>query len=141
MSTFSDLMQKFGRGENATAGFLLSWFLGVDTNNTAVTWAPKVTATIAAGSLGAQGAANIATGQVALSTSPATLAAARATRRSVLIKNIDPSITIYIGPATVSSSNGLPLKAGESVSVDWVGLVQAVSASGTPTAAYVETYD
>lgn len=87
------------------------------------------------------GAANIATNQVALSVTAGTLVAARATRRSVMIKNLDPSIKVYIGPATVTVANGMELKGGESVSVDWVGLIQGIAASGTPTVAYMETYD
>lgn len=88
-----------------------------------------------------QGAANIATGQVATSTTAATFVIARATRRSATLKNTDASITVYIGPATVTSSNGMPLKAGESISVDWVGLIQVIAASGTPTVAYVDVWD
>ena len=83
----------------------------------------------------------MANGQVATSTAAATLVAARATRRSVVIKNMDTTITIYIGVATVTAANGLPLLPGESVSIDWVGLIQAIAASGTPTVAYAETYD
>lgn len=89
----------------------------------------------------AKGAASIASAQAAASTSAATLVASRATRRSVTIKNIDPAITVYVGPATVTSGNGMQLKAGESISIDWVGLVQVIAASGTPTVAYMETYD
>lgn len=88
-----------------------------------------------------QGAANFATGQVATSTTAATFVAARATRRAVTLKNLDTSITVYIGPATVTSANGMPLKAGESISVDWVGLIQVIAASGTPTVAYADTWD
>ena len=88
-----------------------------------------------------QGAANMANNQVATSVTAATLVAARATRRSVVIKNMDSLITVYIGVATVTTANGLPLLAGESVSIDWVGLIQVIAASGTPVVAYSETYD
>lgn len=87
------------------------------------------------------GAANIATGQVAASTTAATLVAARATRRGVLIKNLDAAIKVYVGPATVTAANGMELKAGESFVVDWTGLIQVIAASGTPAVAYLETYD
>lgn len=88
-----------------------------------------------------QGAANMANGQIATSTAAATLVAARATRRSVVIKNMDATITVYVGVATVTAANGLPLLAGESVSIDWVGLIQVIAASGTPSVAYCETFD
>jgi len=87
------------------------------------------------------GAANMANGQVTSSTSAATLVPARATRRSVTIRNTDSSISVYVGIATVTSVNGMLLKAGESISLDFTGLVQVISASGSPVVAYVETYD
>lgn len=87
------------------------------------------------------GAAHTATGQVATSTSAGTLLAARATRRSATFVNMDTSITVYIGPATVSAANGLRLKAGESINIASVDALQVIAASGTPTVNYVELYD
>lgn len=86
-------------------------------------------------------APNFATGQVATSTTAATFVVARATRRSVTLKNEDAAITVYIGPATVTSGNGFPLKANQSISVAWVGLIQVIAASGTPTVSYADEYD
>lgn len=92
--------------------------------------------------LKAPGAANYANGQVATSTTAGTLIAARATRRSVLFRNLDATISVYIGAASpLTSSTGMLLKAGESVTVDTTALIQVIAASGTPTVAYVETYD
>jgi hypothetical protein len=88
-----------------------------------------------------QGAANVAVAQLATSTSAATLVAARATRRGVTIRNHDTSISVYVGPATVTASNGLLLKAGESVYVTWVGLIQVIAASGTPTVGTWDEWD
>lgn len=87
------------------------------------------------------GAANFATGQITTSTTAATFVIARATRRSVTLKNTDAAIVVYFGPATVTSSNGFPLKAGESISVDWVGLIQVIAASATPVVTYADSYD
>lgn len=87
------------------------------------------------------GAANLNNGQVAASVTAATLVAARSTRRSVTIKNLDAAITVYIGKATVTAGNGMQLKAGESISVDTTALIQVIAASGTPTVAFMETYD
>lgn len=90
---------------------------------------------------GPTGAANFANGQVAASTTAATLVAARATRRSVAIKNTSTTITVYYGAATVTNANGVELKPGESQSIDTTALIQVIAASGTPVVAYVETYD
>ncbi len=87
------------------------------------------------------GAANMANGQIAATTTPATLVAARPTRRSVTIKNINTSISVYVGLATVSSANGMLLRSGESISVDYVGLIQVVAGSNSPNVSYIETYD
>ena len=88
-----------------------------------------------------KGASTLANGQVAASTTAGTLVASRATRRRVTIKNTDGTITVYVGIATVSAANGMPLLAGESITFDTTALVQVISASGTPTVAYVEEYD
>ena len=87
------------------------------------------------------GSPNYANGQVATSTSAATLLAARATRRKVKFKNTDGSITVYIGAATVSAANGYPLLAGAEVELTITTLIQAIAASGTPSIAYIEEYD
>lgn len=87
------------------------------------------------------GAASMANGQVTTSTTAGTAVAARATRRSVTIKNIDSTITVYIGSATVTALNGMELKAGESKELETVALIQVIAASGTPKIAYIETYD
>lgn len=88
-----------------------------------------------------KGAPNIANGQVTASGTAATLVAARATRRGVTMKNLDTVITVYVGVATVTTANGMPLRAGESMSIDSTALVQVIAASGSPVVAYLETYD
>lgn len=87
------------------------------------------------------GGKTLANGQVATSGTAGTLVAANLTRRSVTVKNLDTTITVYIGVATVSAANGMPLKAGESISVDTTALIQVIAASGTPTVAYLEVSD
>lgn len=87
------------------------------------------------------GASNLSTGQLTTSTTAGTLVVARATRTSVLFRNLDTSISVYIGPATVTSGNGIPLKAGESVPFTFVGLIQVIAASGTPIVAYADEYN
>lgn len=76
-----------------------------------------------------RGAANLATSQATSTGTAATLVAARATRRSVLFRNVETAGSgkdVYIGPATVTSGNGFLLKAGESIPFTWVGLIQVI---------------
>lgn len=53
-----------------------------------------------------------------------------------VIKNIDSTITIYLGGSGVTTSNGYPLLAGQSVTLSSInseaGSLWAVAASGTP---------
>ena len=92
------------------------------------------------GSVNSLAAANQATGQVATSTAAATFVVARPTRESVLLRNLDTTISVYVGVATVTSANGMLLKAGESIEVKTTALIQVIAASGTPTVAYYDTY-
>jgi hypothetical protein len=89
-----------------------------------------------------KGAANVAIAQTAMSTSAAQIVAARATRRSVTVKNMDASITVYVGTtAGVTSGNGFPLAAGEGLTIDGVSALYGIAASGTPSVASVDQYD
>lgn len=87
------------------------------------------------------GAANVANSQVTASTTAGTLVIARPTRVSCLVRNLDAAITVYIGKATVTAANGMPLKAGESVVISAVTLWQVIAASGTPTVAILDEYN
>jgi len=70
----------------------------------------------------------------------AEVVAARPQRRRVILKNIDTSITIYIGIGTVTSSNSMWLLAGESIALDTTAAINALAASGSPVLAYIEEY-
>lgn len=75
--------------------------------------------------------------QEALSVTAEALLPARAQTYRTTIKNIDASITVYVGyDENVSSSNGMPLRAGESISVFTSAAIWMVAASGTPSVAY-----
>lgn len=87
------------------------------------------------------GAATLATGQVATSTTAATLVVARATRRQVVIRNHDAAINVFVGPATVTTSNGYLVPPGQAVTLTSVGLIQVIAASGTPTVSYADEYN
>ncbi len=89
-----------------------------------------------------QGAAFLASGQVAVINVATTIVAARATRRSVAVRNQDATNSGFIGLAPVGITNGILLAAGDSISVDFVGLIQGITATGqTATFGYLETYD
>ncbi len=88
-----------------------------------------------------QGGAFMANGQVTATNVAATLVAARATRRSVTIRNLDGANIGYIGLPVITSSNGMLFLPQDSMSVDYVGLIQVIMSSGTANFAYLETYD
>jgi hypothetical protein len=88
-----------------------------------------------------QGGASIGGGQVLIGNVATTIAGARATRRSVTIRNQDTLNTGYIGPANVNTSNGLLLLPRDSISVDYVGIIQGITAGNNVTFGYLETYD
>lgn len=87
------------------------------------------------------GADAVANGQVALSTTAATVIAANTKRRRILVKNLDATIVVFIGRATVSATNGFRINAGETVELTGTGLIQGIAASGTPSVAYWEEAD
>lgn len=39
-------------------------------------------------------------------------------RRSLVVRNLDASATLYCGPSTVTTANGLPIRAGEAYQWD-----------------------
>ena len=86
------------------------------------------------------GAPSIASGQVTAGAA-ATLVAARAARRCVTVLNTDALLSVYIGPATVTSGNGMLLKAGVQVRIETTALIQVLAASGSPVVTYMEEYD
>lgn len=90
---------------------------------------------------GSSGAPYFANGQITAGAASGQLVPARETRRSVLIRNLDSSNSAYIGRATVTSSNGMLLKAGESVSVDTTAAINCIRATSDVVLAYLETYD
>lgn len=79
-------------------------------------------------------------GQNALSTTAEVIFAAKADRLFAEVKNLDASITVYLGPTdAVTSSTGHALKAGESFAFENViGAIYAIAASGTPTISTIE---
>lgn len=88
------------------------------------------------------GSANVNTGTL-VTGAAATLVVARPTRVGVTIFNRDAAggNTVYIGPATVTAANGVAIPPQTSRTVTWVGLIQALAGSGTPTVDFWEEYN
>lgn len=86
------------------------------------------------------GGSAIASGQLAPTTTAATLLAARDTRKRVVFYNVG-SVDVYVGPATVTTSNGLKVPAGATLTLHMTALIQAITASGTGSVHYLEEYD
>lgn len=85
------------------------------------------------------GAPQFAASQNALSVTAEVILTARPQRISAIVRNIDNSITVYLGAEGVDST-GFPLPAGASVTLTTTASVYAVAASGTPTVAIWEEY-
>ena len=87
-----------------------------------------------------------ATGHVQISSTAATLVAARETRKTVTVINRQ-TVPIYVGPATVTTSTGILLNTGDSYTFRTTALIQAITsaaytASGEDTKVhYEESYD
>lgn len=90
--------------------------------------------------VGEIGSTAIASGQVAPTSTAATLLAARETRKRVTFVNRG-SVSVWVGPATVTSANGLEIKPGESYVMYSTALIQAITASATGAVQYLEEYD
>lgn len=79
-----------------------------------------------------QGSNALAISQVTPTTTAATLVAARDTRKQVVFVNRS-NVNVWIGPATVTTTNGFILEAGYSDVWTYQGLLQVIIASGTAT--------
>lgn len=87
------------------------------------------------------GAPSYANGQATAGVASGVLVAARATRRSVAVRNQDAANSAYIGAGAVTSGNGLLLKAGESISIDSTAAINCIRATDDVVLGYMETYD
>lgn len=93
------------------------------------------------GGTGATASTTIATGQATLSTTASQVVASNSARHTTSIRNLDASISIYIGAAGVTSSTGHLIKAGEAFTVVSTAAVYAVAASGTPAVSHFDEND
>lgn len=89
-----------------------------------------------------QGATAIASGQAAPTTSSGStaIASARETRKRIVLVN-HGIVDVYIGATGVTTSTGLKLAVGASVTLYTTAAVYGVTASGTGAIHYIEEYD
>lgn len=91
-----------------------------------------------------EGGTATANGQVNITSTAATLLAARETRKHVVFTNRQLE-AVFIGIATVTTSNGFQLDPGDSIVLDTTALIQGITSAATLDSAkkihYVETYD
>lgn len=95
--------------------------------------------------VGEIGSANLASGQTTISSTAANIAAARDTRKRIVIVN-QQTVSVWVGPATVTTSNGVRLDPGASLVLYTTVAVQGItsaaySASGDAKVQYIEEYD
>jgi len=86
------------------------------------------------------GGTTYANGQVAPTSTAATLLAANTERRSVIFQNVG-SVAVWIGAATVTTANGFLLPVGASIELTTTALIQAITASGTGNVSYIDIYN
>ena len=89
------------------------------------------------------GATTGTNGQQPLTTTARQIVSAGTSRqRCAIVRNQDATISIYIGyNANVSSTTGILLKAGESITINTRAAIYGVAASGAPTAGYLTESD
>lgn len=82
-------------------------------------------------------------GQQPLSTTARQIVSAGNSRqRAAIVRNLDATISIYVGyNSDVSSTTGFLIKAGESLTLNTRAALYGVAASGTPTAGYITEND
>lgn len=86
------------------------------------------------------GSTAIATGQAAPTGTAGTLVAARDTRNRLVLTNFGTQ-DVFVGPATVTTSNGHKIPPGASLTLYTTALVQGITSSGTGAVHYIEEYD
>lgn len=85
-----------------------------------------------------EGGTAVATAQTNISNTAATLIAARETRKRVVIVNRQ-TVPIYVGPATVTTANGVLLNPGDSLTLLTTALIQGITAAASPGGDKVHT--
>lgn len=87
-----------------------------------------------------RGPSSFATGQVTVSTTATTLVASRSGRTNVVLLNYG-ICTVWVGPATVTTSNGIALDPGATLTLSTTALIQGIAPTGfSGIVHYVEEY-
>lgn len=86
------------------------------------------------------GSAAIASGQATVGTSAANIVAARDTRKRVILINHGAG-DVFVGPAGVTTSTGLKIPSGASVTLQTTAAVQGIASSAGQSVHYLEEYD
>lgn len=140
-----DQISSFGGGTQYTeadtdasiTGTAMMW---EDTSDTlrAVSAAKPLPVNVITG--GSAAAASVATSQVSVTSSAATLIASRSGRTRLTLVNRG-SVSAFVGPATVSTSNGIEMKPGDCLFLEMAGTtLQGITASGSTTVHVMEEY-
>ena len=87
-----------------------------------------------------QGSTAIATTQVNVTGTAATLIAARDTRKRVVIINRQAA-AIFIGPATVTTANGVQIDPGASITLYTTALIQGITAANSAAAEKTHVFE
>lgn len=103
--------------------------------------APTPAGTQTIGSVGVNSPTSIAAGQGTVTTTAASLVAARTGRKTLTIENTS-AVAFYVGPTGVLATTGLlvPGVVGASVTVDSAAAFFAITATGSATASFLETF-
>lgn len=87
-----------------------------------------------------QGATAVAQGQVSVTTSSTSVAAARDTRKAIVMVNRGSANVFVCGSGTATTSH-FQLSPGDGVTIRTTAAITAIAASGTQTVHYIEEYD
>lgn len=73
-----------------------------------------------------------------VATTGTTITAANGSRLAIVCTNEDATIAVYVGGADVTSTGGVRVAGGSSITLTATAQVRARSASGTPTVSCIE---
>lgn len=90
--------------------------------------------------VGEIGSATIATSQVNVTGTAATLIAARDTRKRVILINRQAA-AVFVGPATVTTSNGVQIDPGASLTLYTTALIQGITAANSASGDKVHVFE
>lgn len=115
-------------------------FVRLSDGTSAVATLPVSLASVPSHDIVSRGPSSFASGQVSVSTTATTLVASRSGRSSVILLNYG-ICTVYVGPATVTTSNGIALDPGATLTLSTSALIQGIAPAGfNGIVHYVEEY-